>query len=105
MYHKPEQSSDQATEQLLLYMLNGETLHWTSYRTPLNRKLHFLSLHPFVENEEENTDGSRMVLFAKYHSLDYHIYLIDTKTPVLLQRLHSMTKQRFMCDVVIDFSV
>ena len=101
-------SSDETTEKLLLYMLDGETLHWTSYRTPLNyRRLHFLSLHQFEENgEEANTaDSSRMVLFAKYDkSTDYHIYLIETNTPVLLQQLHSMTKRRFMCDVVIDFS-
>ncbi len=91
---------DDGTEELLLYMFNGETLHWTSYRTPLKEKPNFLALHEF----EGDARDSQLVLFTKCSSPDYHVYLIDTKVPELPRKLHSMAQQRLMCDIVIDFS-
>ncbi len=89
--------------ELLLYMLDGETLHWTSYRTGLKEETHFWSIHAL---EEDNRH--RMILFVKDNSSQCYICLIEMETtvaPVMLHNLHSMTKQRIMCDVVINYNM
>ena len=53
-------SLDDEDGELLLYMLDGETLHWTSYRTGLKEEPHFWSIHAL---EEDNRH--RMILFVK----------------------------------------
>ncbi len=93
-------SFDKQSNQVVLYMLNGETLHWTSYRTGLSMTPLYLSVH-----ELPGDSCNRMVLFVRNSPEDNRFYVIGTppNTPVMFHNLHRVVKQKVMCDVVIDF--